>query len=58
MYVRFLLKNAYLYLLYEMVNSERLSLYYHKRLSWGSNRPQGFRIGPQTHDLLRRGNEI
>ncbi len=58
MYVRFLLKNAYLYLLYEMVNSERLSLYYHKRLSWGSNRLQGFRIGPQTHDLLHRGNEI
>jgi len=51
MYVRFFLKNAHLYLLHEMVNSERLSFYYHKRSFWGSNRPQGFRIGPQTHNL-------
>jgi hypothetical protein len=53
MYVRLLLKKAHLYLLYEMVNSERLSFYYHKRLFWESNRPQGFRIGPQTHDLTK-----
>jgi hypothetical protein len=62
MYVRSLLKNAYLHLLCETVNSEPLSFCYHKRLSWGSNRPQGFRIGPQTHDLTKvtipRGNDL
>ena len=53
MYVRFLLKKSHLCLLYEMVNSEPLSFYYHKRLFWGSNRLQGFSIRPQTYDLTK-----